>query len=405
MVALLTVSCTDSSHDHDHDHDHEHSHGNSHDGDTGRHGGRVIVQGPWTFEVKIQEGISPRFKVWLSGSSGPVAPSDAQIALVTTRLRGTQERFVFTRDGDGWLATTAVDEPHSFDVSVQARIADERVSVDFESYEGRTVIDSLAAGEAGVITANVTGGAIITTLDAAGVILPAANAQAAVTARFPGVVQNILVQVGDRVRQGQTLATVESNLSMSSYGVTAPITGVITKRLIDVGMLVDKEPLLQIVDPSRITVELSVFGHEIFQVEVGQSVSVAILGGSTRLAGRVTRIKPVLDRVTQSALVQVSLLETLSAVVPGSAVVGEIVLDETVVSTRVPRTALQTFGGKDVVFIRRGDIYEAQPVVIGRQDTEFAEITTGLSGSEQIVVEQSFLIKADIEKSGAVHDH
>jgi cobalt-zinc-cadmium efflux system membrane fusion protein len=30
---------------------------------------------------------------------------------------------------------------------------------------------------------------------------------------------------------------------------------------------------------------------------------------------------------------------------------------------------------------------------------------SGLAAGEQIVIEQSYLIKADIEKSGAVHDH
>ncbi|MEY3007270.1 MAG: hypothetical protein RI942_1612, partial [Pseudomonadota bacterium] len=33
------------------------------------------------------------------------------------------------------------------------------------------------------------------------------------------------------------------------------------------------------------------------------------------------------------------------------------------------------------------------------------EIVSGLTGDEEIVIEQSYLIKADIEKSGAVHDH
>jgi cobalt-zinc-cadmium efflux system membrane fusion protein len=57
------------------------------------------------------------------------------------------------------------------------------------------------------------------------------------------------------------------------------------------------------------------------------------------------------------------------------------------------------------VFIQKGDIYEAQPISTGRRDTEFVEVTAGLSGGETIVINQSFLIKADIEKSAAVHDH
>jgi cobalt-zinc-cadmium efflux system membrane fusion protein len=44
-------------------------------------------------------------------------------------------------------------------------------------------------------------------------------------------------------------------------------------------------------------------------------------------------------------------------------------------------------------------------VKIGRRDSERVEILSGLSLGARIVTNNSFLIKADIEKSGAAHDH
>ena len=71
----------------------------------------------------------------------------------------------------------------------------------------------------------------------------------------------------------------------------------------------------------------------------------------------------------------------------------------------MPLSALQTFRDWDVVFIRVGDTYEVRPVGLGKRDATQVEILSGLKAGDAVVVEQSYLVKADIEKSGASHDH
>jgi cobalt-zinc-cadmium efflux system membrane fusion protein len=44
-------------------------------------------------------------------------------------------------------------------------------------------------------------------------------------------------------------------------------------------------------------------------------------------------------------------------------------------------------------------------VRLGRRDAERVEVLEGLKAGEEIVVTQSFLIKSDIEKSTAEHEH
>jgi cobalt-zinc-cadmium efflux system membrane fusion protein len=58
-----------------------------------------------------------------------------------------------------------------------------------------------------------------------------------------------------------------------------------------------------------------------------------------------------------------------------------------------------------VVFVRVGDTYEIRPVELGKRDAQQVEVLSGLKAGDQVVVEQSYLVKADIEKSGASHDH
>ena len=70
-----------------------------------------------------------------------------------------------------------------------------------------------------------------------------------------------------------------------------------------------------------------------------------------------------------------------------------------------PLSALQTMNGEEVVFVRVGEAYQAQPVEVGQRDGQRVEILSGLNEGDQVVVEESYLIKADIEKEGASHEH
>ena len=67
--------------------------------------------------------------------------------------------------------------------------------------------------------------------------------------------------------------------------------------------------------------------------------------------------------------------------------------------------ALQSFRDWTVAFVRVGDTFEIRPLELGKRDATRVEVLTGLKAGDMVVVEQSYLVKADIEKSGASHDH
>lgn len=75
------------------------------------------------------------------------------------------------------------------------------------------------------------------------------------------------------------------------------------------------------------------------------------------------------------------------------------------VALRVPLSAVQRMDGADVVFVAEGDIYEPRRVRLGRRDGVHVEVLHGIAAGEPVVVEQSFLLKADIGKAGAAHEH
>ena len=71
----------------------------------------------------------------------------------------------------------------------------------------------------------------------------------------------------------------------------------------------------------------------------------------------------------------------------------------------VRTTGLQAFRDFTVVFTRVEDTYEVRMLELGRSDGEYVEVLGGLKPGAPYVAENSYLIKADIEKSGASHDH
>mgnify|MGYP001497226774 CR=1 FL=1 len=66
---------------------------------------------------------------------------------------------------------------------------------------------------------------------------------------------------------------------------------------------------------------------------------------------------------------------------------------------------LQTFQGAKVVFAKYGNTFEIRPLVLGLQNSEFAEVLSGLKIGTEYVTNNSFLLKADLLKAGASHDH
>ena len=99
------------------------------------------------------------------------------------------------------------------------------------------------------------------------------------------------------------------------------------------------------------------------------------------------------------------ILEVLTRDAGRMSIFARVTVGETKVPLAVARTGLQRFRDFDVVFERIGDTYEVRMLELGRSDATHVEVLEGLAPDAHYVVANSYLIKADIEKSGASHDH
>lgn len=374
----------------------------------GEHGGRMLEQNGISVELGIAEaGTPPKFQAWLYRDGKPLPPSAGTVEVKLQRLGGIAENHTLEAQADGSLmAASVVGEPHSFDVEVLANVGGAIRHWAYSSYEGRTEIAAAIAHDAGIRSAPAGPGTIADEHEVQGLLTPIEGRAANVTARFPGPVRRLMANVGDTVRAGQTLASVESNLSLTVYAVTSPVSGVVLARNAAVGAIASESvPLFEVADLSSLWVDLHVFGSDAQHIRAGVPVEVTRLSDGVTAHTTLERVLPGTATASQSTVARATIANTDGLWRPGSAVKARITVDQHAAALAVPLAALQTFRDWDVVFVRVGDTYEVRPVELGKRDAQRAEVLSGLVPGDQVVVGQSYLIKADIEKSGASHDH
>lgn len=371
----------------------------------GPHRGRMLRDGIFALEVTIFEtNVPPQYRLYAYQNDKPLRPADVQAVIELKRLDGEVNRFTFKPEGDYLTGSGTVDEPHSFDVDVRATYAGKPSHWTYASYEGRTSIPKQVADGAGIKT-EVAGSAVIRdTVQLTGNVVLDANRHAAIKARFPGIVRVVHVQQGQRVKRGQALATVEGNESMRTYPVLAPFDGVVLTRTTNVGDVVGDNTLIEMADLSDVWVELHAIGRDASRLAAGQAV---VIRASTSEAEAKSTIDTLLPTTTrqQSVVARVLLPNPEGLWRPGTTVAGEVTLTARVVPLAVKESGLQRFRDFTVVFAQFGQTYEVRMLELGARDGDNVEVISGLKPGTTYVAEQSFLIKADIEKSGASHDH
>jgi membrane fusion protein, heavy metal efflux system len=407
VVAAALLHGCDNSSSTPHEHEHEHGAAKSAEPSRGPHGGRLLQDGDFAVELTIfEQGTAPEFRVYASRAGQPIAPAEVGLGIELKRLGGATQQYRFAARGDYLVGDAEVAEPHSFDVTVTAQYQGRSHRWTFPSYEARTEIAAAMAQVNGIATAPIGPGVIKQTVVLYGAIQPDATRVRAVTARFPGVIRRVDVAVGERVSAGQTLALVESNESLQTYAVTAPIAGTVVRRRANAGEAAGSEALFELADYSRVWAVLNVFPRDRARLRPGQPVTVRAADGAAAGSGSIDTIGSLAAEGGQQLLhARVTLDNGDAQWTPGQFVNAETVVAETAVAMAVPLSALQTFRDWDVVFLQHGDSYQGMPVELGARDGDNVEIKSGVAPGVRVVTANAYLVKADIEKSGASHDH
>jgi cobalt-zinc-cadmium efflux system membrane fusion protein len=212
----------------------------------------------------------------------------------------------------------------------------------------------------------------------------------------------------ERITREDTETSGPSRLR--EYPVRSPISGRVIERKVDIGTAVggqgQPDDLYTIADVSKLWIELAVPTAELVMVREGQKVEIVKdAAGHFGETGRIVFVSPMLDPATRSARVIAEIDNASGMWRPGTFVTTSIVIGEESLALGLPRSALQTIQGESVVFVRNDEGFERRDVTIGRQDAAMVEVLAGVVPGERIAVENTFLLKAELGKGEAGHQH
>ena len=275
-----------------------------------------------------------------------------------------------------------------------------------------------------------------------GKVVPDGEKLAHVSPRYAGVARKVNKRLGDTVAAGEVLASVESNESLQTYDLKAPLAGTIIERDVTVGEFVGTDKsLFTVADLGTVWVDFQIYQQDFSRLRVGQPVRIGTYSRVTSAvpagtplplarednalpagtapdgptpgqdeAGRhevrstVAYLSPFGAETTQTTLARAYVPNRDGALRPGLFVTGEIAVDEIAAAVAVREDAVQTLDGKEVVFVEEGDGFEARAVQIGARDGERAQVLAGLKAGDRYVAGNAFLLKAEIGKEGAEHE-
>ena len=373
----------------------------------GPHRGRMLRDGTFAIEMTIfEDGVPPEFHVYAYENDKPLPPNEVQLNVELLRLGNKVDRFAFTPREDYLLGNGVVIEPHSFAVKVTATRGGKASEWTYESFEGRTTIAQDQAEVAGVKVEPAGAASIDQIVALTGRVELQPEGKAEVRAWYPGRIVTMSRSIGDRVEKGQTLATVTSSESLQTYAIPAPISGIIMERNATPGDVAGSAPLYVIADPRKLHAEFFIYPRDAERLRAGQPVTVTSIGGASTLKSKIEVVLPTSDMLTQTVIAHVELPNPDGVTWrPGQAVEGNVIVSADDVPLAVRTRALQRFRDFTVVYARVDDTYEVRMLELGRQSPEWTEILGGIAPGEVYVSDNAFLIRADIEKSGASHDH
>lgn len=374
----------------------------------GPHQGRLLEEGDLQVEIAIFEPKNslPKFRVYFYDKEGsPINPAEINYRMALKRINRT-ENIPFKQQGNYLESTVDAAEPHSFKVNAAAVFKGKTYQWEYASYEGRVALSREAIQQNSIKIEKAKPEVLKITLSVMGKIVPNEEATVFISPRFPGVVKGVYKRLGDYVRKGETLAIIESNESLQNYTIKSEIEGMVIKRDINIGMFLSgQENVFVISDLASVWADFNIYRHDLSKVKIGDPVTVTSLDGSLSQESTISYISPIGNESTQSVVARAVLKNPKEAWRPGLFISGEITVDNPRVNVAIKDSALQTYRNWDVVFISAGNVFEIAPVKIGRRDKEWVEIISGLSDGDMYVSENSYILKADLEKSGAAHDH
>ena len=258
---------------------------------------------------------------------------------------------------------------------------------------------------------------LVQTIDVTGELKP--YQQVEVQSLVAGYVQSIKVDIGDHLKKGDPIATlevldiekqmaaikaakrgVELTLSTNraanatSTTITAPFDGVVTKRSADNGTLIQtgvysstqSMPLVTIAQDDLLRGSFPVPESAIGKLKLGEEISITIPTLHRTSKGKIARSANLVDSATRTMEVQVDIPNPDLALTPGLYAIASFPVEQAKGAISIPIQALRTPDDPTVFVISGNGILQSRTVTLGIETPDFVQVTAGLNENDLVVL-------------------
>lgn len=232
--------------------------------------------------------------------------------------------------------------------------------------------------------------------------------QTVITPRFQGKVMDIKAKLGDSIKRGQSLVTLQP-ISIGNAPVTldAPISGVLSRQMVVIGQVVNPgDVLMEVSDRAQVlakgvTYESSALGA----IRNGQKVQVKVdsLPDKT-FSGEVQRIDPAIDEDERTFSIFALLDNPDGLLIPHMQGQMEIFTGEEEQLLTVPAEALLGTVGQHFVYVKDGNYFEKRDVTLGVSRGRQKEIISGVFPGEEVVIQGNYQLQYVSPAGEEAHD-
>src|SRR6056297_1584835 len=180
-----------------------------------------------------------------------------------------------------------------------------------------------------------------------------------------GKLSSLYVEVGDRVRKDQVIAEVDPSrpgMQFSASPVKAPISGMITSLPVQVGSTVSQQmTVAQVSKMDDLELRVHVAERFISKMQVGLSAEIRFEAYPSReFTGRVREVSPVVDPVSRTLELKISISDGTDILKAGMFGEVKIITEEKLKVVKIPSDSLVRRFGDDFVFVVNRDAAAAE---------------------------------------------
>jgi membrane fusion protein, heavy metal efflux system len=225
-----------------------------------------------------------------------------------------------------------------------------------------------------------------------------------------------------RAKSDVVIAQSQLNLSTTAYNtrlqqlastanaqglvtITAPIAGTVASRDVSIGQSLQDAggKLMTIINDGRIFATANIYEKDLGLVKNDQKIRVKVASlPNQSFEGRITQIGTSVQGETRVVPVQAEISNPSGLLKPGMFAELDVITDKTAASIlAIPTSAVVDANGKKVVYVQKGNAFQAADVTFGRTSGDLVEVKTGLVAGDMVVTQRGTQLYAQSLRGGS----